>query len=152
MYRRWSVAVRRLHLLHIWHFLTKISTLRIQTVWRLPHHFLRYQFLLCYSSLHNNILNAFCLVFVLWSLLLPSRAFSFLRHSCSKKFQWRWNIIYFGERKLYLMELQHIQTESHTFISNQPHPYNVNFLSPLERCIKEKALFVCNRLHNTKTT
>ena len=44
------------------------------------------------SSLHINILNTFCVVFVLWSLL-PSRAFfffvSFLRHSCSKKFLWR---------------------------------------------------------------
>ena len=38
------------------------------------------------SSLHNIIFNAFCLVFVLWSLLLTNRAFYFLRPSCSKKF------------------------------------------------------------------
>ena len=34
-----------------------------------------------WSSLHNIILNAFCLVFVFWSLLLSSKAFSFLSHS-----------------------------------------------------------------------
>ena len=38
------------------------------------------------SSLHNIIFNAFPLIFVLWSLLLTNRAFSFLRHSCTKKF------------------------------------------------------------------
>ena len=38
------------------------------------------------SSLHDIIFNVLHLVFVLWSLLFPSRAFYFLRHSCSKKF------------------------------------------------------------------
>ena len=41
------------------------------------------------SSLHNIILISFRLFFVLWSLLLPSETFSFLRHSCSKKFYYR---------------------------------------------------------------
>ena len=37
------------------------------------------------SSLHNIIFNAFCLIFVLWSLFQTNRALSLIRHSCSKK-------------------------------------------------------------------
>ena len=45
------------------------------------------------SSLHNIILITFRVILVLWRLLETGLSFSFLRHSCSKKFLWRLKVL-----------------------------------------------------------
>ena len=64
------------------------SPSRSQFPWAWYDHFtdLNIQFR---SSLHNIILNTFCVILVLWRLLESGLSFSFLRQSCSKKFLWR---------------------------------------------------------------
>ena len=97
------------------------------------------QSLTCYikSSRHNIMLIPFPLVFVLWSVLAPSKAFSCLRHSCSKKVQW---------------SLFHVSLSKFTI-----NVYNMDFCSSTYTffeqlwCKQEKALLRVNRLHNTKT-
>ena len=88
-----------------------------------------------HSSLHNIIFKSFCLVFIFWILFLPNKVFSFLCHSCSKKFYWRSKVTIILERENIFCQPQ------------------VQF-GPLIRRKKYKAWFErleSNRLHNTRT-
>ena len=110
------------------------------------------------SSLHNIILNVFHVILVLWRLLFLVEAFSFLHHSCSKKFLWRWkvHIVWVG-----------LYTKSVSYLSQNTQPRNNNndISSPLElflnnydirkrkHCLGERESPTSNnRLHDTKTT
>ena len=122
------------------------------------------------SSLHNIILNAFRLDFLFWSLLLSSRAFSFPRHSCSKKVLLEMKSqYYFRKRKCILSYclragstqnwLWRVQWKSSMKWKESNSPTLTmwtfhllkNFFEQLWRK-EEKALLQINSLHNTKTT
>ena len=107
------------------------------------------------SSLHNIILNVFRVILVLWRLLFLVEAFSFLHHSCSKKFLWRWkvHIVWVG---LYTKSVSYLSqnTNNNNDISSPLELFLNNYdIRKRKHCLGERESPTSNnRLHNTKTT
>ena len=91
------------------------------------------------SSLHNIILNMFCVILVLWRLLESGLSFSFLRHSFSKKFLWRQKV------QIEWVDGNAPPLQCERYISTRI------FFRTTMTCERE-SLIPFNSLHNTKTT
>ena len=115
-------------------------------------------------NLSTNLFNQRVVSTILYQMLfvsfsysgvcyLPSKAFSFLPHSCSEKFYWRskvsiilereniYCLIFFfcnakTQRGLFHRFLKQVVNLSYFVSNTQPHPYNVNIPSPEELFLK----------------
>ena len=110
-------------------------------------------------SLHNIILNVFRLVLVLWSLLETNRAFSFMRHRCSKKFECRWKVhivwvgLYFPRTlstNLHYLSRSHFEWILHQVTNTRRNAFNIMLWRLLQEqyfCVVGYFVFV--EIHNT---